>query len=392
MSVTALIVSLLNAVALGQSSLGALILAPKARSGSIYLPLSLFFTANALTELASLVTLPLFFEVNPLYSALTGFASIPVICVLAPLFWIYVRGLTSEHSNIWIKRDGYHLGLGFIALALPLIALLMPSADLLALFSPNDYTQSRSTTQKLLIIAIKTVDILVIVQVGFYIVLIVNRLSTYRKKLAQLFASTEHLELRWFRWLALFMLAYFVLSALSLLVDTMFRSPHSITLWEALVDVGLITTLCVWGLRQQPNLAIEARALKVDDLPAEKYRNSALSVEQCKALSVKIQNAMQSDKLYRKENVSLRVLAKHIGELPSYVTQTLNTEIGSSFFDYVNKWRIDEAALRLSNSDDTVLAIATDVGFNSRSSFYNAFKKIKKVTPSAYRKRRNSPG
>jgi len=96
---------------------------------------------------------------------------------------------------------------------------------------------------------------------------------------------------------------------------------------------------------------------------------------------------MSNDKLFQRDELSLRLLAKHINELPSYVTQTLNTEIGESFFDYVNRWRIEEASRRLASSDDTVLDIATGVGFNSRSSFYNAFKKITGMTPSAYRKK-----
>ena len=83
----------------------------------------------------------------------------------------------------------------------------------------------------------------------------------------------------------------------------------------------------------------------------------------------------------------MSVLAKHIKELPSYVTQTLNIEIGESFFDYINSWRIDYASEALIKTDETVLDIAVDAGFNSRSSFYKAFKNIKGCTPSEYRKR-----
>lgn len=385
MTIYSFIISLLTAVTFGQSLLCALILAPRLRLKSVYLPLALFFIANALTELSSLAILPIFFSVSPLYSGIVGFAAIPLYCVLAPLFWIYVRGLTSEHSSIWKTNDPWHFTLAVITLSLPAIAWLMPPGEFIALFSPSDDKQ-RSLVQTILVASTKAVDILIILQIAFYSVLIVKRLATYRKKLTQLFASTEHLELRWFRWLALFLFSYVVLSVISIAAEALFRSPHSLDIWEKLVDVGLIITLAIWGLRQKPGLSIESQAILADSKQVKKYKNSALSQAQCKALALKIERAMLDDKLYQKDDLSLRLLAKHISELPYYVTQTLNTEIEESFFDYVNRWRIKDATFRLANSKETVLDIATDVGFNSRSSFYNAFKKIKGTTPSAYRK------
>ena len=211
----------------------------------------------------------------------------------------------------------------------------------------------------------------------------------------QLFASTEHLELRWFNWLGGFMLAYLLLSIISLLANTLFESPHSLELWESLIDLGLITTLAVWSLRQKPGLAIESRAIEretqqFNDNPnnseSKKYQNSGLSKQAKVELANKINTAMSESKLYKSELLSLSVLAKHIGELPSYVTQTLSLEIGESFFEYINRWRIEDAAQRLRESDQTVLEIANEVGFNSRSSFYKAFKKLQGCTPSVYRK------
>ncbi|UWR78319.1 helix-turn-helix domain-containing protein (plasmid) [Phaeobacter inhibens] len=57
-----------------------------------------------------------------------------------------------------------------------------------------------------------------------------------------------------------------------------------------------------------------------------------------------------------------------------YVPGT-HEKIGQRFFDYINHWRIQDAKNRLRSSDATILAIAYDVGFNSRSSFYTAFKR-----------------
>ena len=94
---------------------------------------------------------------------------------------------------------------------------------------------------------------------------------------------------------------------------------------------------------------------------------------------------MHSDRLYRDPNLTLSALSKHVGVSSNYVSQTLNERVGQSFFEFVNGWRVDEAIPLLRGGDDTVLAIAFEVGFNSRSSFYTAFKKKTGLTPSAYK-------
>ena len=100
---------------------------------------------------------------------------------------------------------------------------------------------------------------------------------------------------------------------------------------------------------------------------------------------------MERDHLHRDPNLSLWALSRHIGASPNYVSQTLNEIIGESFFDFVNRYRIEEAMNRLEATDDNVLTITYDVGFNARSSFYNAFKRVTGQTPTSYRKNIVSP-
>jgi len=57
----------------------------------------------------------------------------------------------------------------------------------------------------------------------------------------------------------------------------------------------------------------------------------------------------------------------------------------TTFFDYVARWRVEAAKQHLASNQASVLEIAIDVGFNSRSTFYKAFKRETGVTPSAFR-------
>ena len=84
--------------------------------------------------------------------------------------------------------------------------------------------------------------------------------------------------------------------------------------------------------------------------------------------------------------VSLPKLARAVGITPNQLSYVLNHHVGKSFFDFVNAARIDEArSVLVLEPDRTILDIALSVGFNSKSTFNLAFKKITGETPSAVR-------
>jgi AraC-like DNA-binding protein len=68
----------------------------------------------------------------------------------------------------------------------------------------------------------------------------------------------------------------------------------------------------------------------------------------------------------------------------------INARLNKNFFDFVNEFRIKEAAAMLRNpeyKDYNIMRIAFEVGFKSKSTFNKAFKKHTRFTPSAYRKK-----
>lgn len=84
--------------------------------------------------------------------------------------------------------------------------------------------------------------------------------------------------------------------------------------------------------------------------------------------------------------LSMPKLADAIGATPNQLSHVLNQHLGKSFFDFVNEVRVDEASrLLIEEPNRTILDIATEVGFNSKSTFNQAFKKITGHTPSNYR-------
>lgn len=96
---------------------------------------------------------------------------------------------------------------------------------------------------------------------------------------------------------------------------------------------------------------------------------------------------MQTEKPYLDAELSLQKLAMGIDLPEKQVSHLINHHLGKHFFDYINEFRIKEAkALLRDQRALTVLEILYEVGFNSKSSFYTAFKKETGQTPTNYRK------
>ena len=121
-------------------------------------------------------------------------------------------------------------------------------------------------------------------------------------------------------------------------------------------------------------------------LPAAgKYARSALPDTRQAEIAARLEQAMRDGRLYRDPLLSLSTLATRVAITPNHLSQTLNDHLGQSFFDYVNRWRVEEAVARIAASDEAILAIAYEVGFNSRSTFNTAVKKHAGRPPSTFR-------
>ncbi len=356
----------------------------------VYLPLALFFVAEALNCCLTIFSAADGPETAPVLVKLANAITVPIAMTQAPLFWLYVRALTSEDDEERVRYKMLHLLPFFAATVFVWLYLKLP----MALIEGAGIDIITPWIQ-FLILSVYAVLVLFYVQVAIYLVITIRLLVTYNSRLKDLFASTESRELNWVWWIALVGAAFWVFNVAVLLLKL-------VGLWDwatpainpevvnQVISGSLIWVIALWGLRQNPGLLREIDEGDRAELQASKetakYKNSALTSDHAKRIAAKIERAMMRDLLYRDPNLSLWDLAKHIGATSNYVSQTLNETLGESFFDYVNRWRIKDAVQQMDTSDETVLVLAYDVGFNSRSSFYKAFRRETGMTPSQFRR------
>lgn len=119
---------------------------------------------------------------------------------------------------------------------------------------------------------------------------------------------------------------------------------------------------------------------------AQKYKNSNITADTQKALLNKLSKIMMESKPFLKTDFSLPDLAQQLGSSVHVLSQVINNGLGKSFFEMVAEYRIEEAKKLLKDQPNIkVEEIAEQVGYNSKSSFNNSFKKLTGFTPSEYR-------
>ncbi|MCP4216779.1 MAG: helix-turn-helix domain-containing protein [bacterium] len=128
-------------------------------------------------------------------------------------------------------------------------------------------------------------------------------------------------------------------------------------------------------------------------LVPKKYKRSALTEDKSSVYLRKAMFQVEEKKIYRDPNVSLKTLSSQLMISPRTLSQVINEQLKRNFFDLINQYRIEEAQMLLTEpgaGDRSILDIGYEVGFNSKSAFNRAFKKITQMTPSQYRKQNKS--
>jgi len=121
---------------------------------------------------------------------------------------------------------------------------------------------------------------------------------------------------------------------------------------------------------------------------SEKYARSGLQDDLAEEYLTKLLHFMDEEKPYLDGDMTIHDLSRKTGIPRYHITEVLNEKHHRNFFSFVNEYRVREVISRISDpkyQHYTILAIAFDAGFNSKSTFNTFFKSYTGKTPSAYR-------
>lgn len=121
----------------------------------------------------------------------------------------------------------------------------------------------------------------------------------------------------------------------------------------------------------------------------KKYAKSGLSAQEMNQIEEKLKDVLQEEKPYLDADLSLKKLAELVGTTSNHLSQVINSKSKKNFFDFINSYRIEELKSLMNNPSNqkfTMLSLAFEAGFKSKSTFNASFKKLTGLTPTEYAK------
>lgn len=292
------------------------------------------------------------------------------------LFYVYVRELVEARGLR--PRDGVHL-LGFaVMLALNAHVLLMSDQQMQALSSR--WVAGEKTIGSWF-------DVPLFVYSLSYVAAALVRVHRYRRHLRERRSDADRMSLRWIDVMAGCQVVVWIIAT---------------TQWLATVpgiDYRLLfgavaAWVCVvgWLSLNQSSVASEPSGEEADDA-----RRSPVEAGDARFPAVEARLAQlmgDGDALYREPALTIAQVAKRSGYPEYLVSAVINRRFGGTFWDYINRLRVEAVRIHLADAADTrtILDVAYDCGFTSKSTFNAAFKRQVGETPSHYRKRHGQEG
>lgn len=295
------------------------------------------------------------------------FASIHqnLVFLFGPLLWLYFK--TIEANQPFRKKDFLHF----------LPAILFSCGKLIHWWT---WFPAGHTYFNLLIF-------LMLSHLAAY-GLVMWRFLKNKKKNANGHLSSQgfQIKLKWFRTL-LWLYSGFVLGYLAYYLLS--RTPFFTLTQDYSISLAMTVFIYAVGYLGYKQPEIFSGLILKNAFLSGKYQNSSLTPAASQSLLVKLLEYMDKDKPFLDNELRLTTLADELKVSVHHLSQVVNEQVGKSFSDFINDYRVEAAKKMLlnpKNKDIYIINVAYAAGFNNKTSFNKAFKNYTGLSPSEFRK------
>lgn len=275
-----------------------------------------------------------------------------------PLYFIYICALVGRPLKAWHK-----------------LLLLLPAALVAAAMLLTDGPGPEMARK-----VISLIQIPLVCYFGF------RRLQAFDAKLADIYADTEEHSTGEIKGL---LLAFFLISVLSIVASVLGRQFFAETDWPYLVTTALPFSVLLYVLGfigfVRPHTSLQDEAQGVMGNGSWVMSNGSCVTEE--GLGQKIEALMSEEHLFLMKGLKIDDVASRTGSCRTYISNYINQTHGCSFSDYINRQRIAYAkTLMQRDAGAKMLSVAMDSGFSSEQSFYRNFQKFEGIKPAQWQK------
>lgn len=234
----------------------------------------------------------------------------------------------------------------------------------------------------------KIIMVIIILSGILYVTLSIMTVRQYKRRISDLYSNTEKINLNW---------SYYLITGIALIWVAVIMKNETLifTLVGLFILVASyfgITHANILGLSAiQSNNSEEKQVVNENSITV-KYQKNFAGEEVIQSIYQKLRFRMEHEKLYKDPELNLNQVAVLLNVHPNILSQTINSVENKNFYDYINQHRIEEfkrIVILPENQKFTILSLAFESGFNSKTSFNRNFKKYMDCSPREFIKNQN---
>lgn len=315
--------------------------------------------------------------------SLTNFTE-PLNLILGPFLYLFVKKSIDQMPS---KKEWLHFILPLLYLGYMMFDYLQTNE-----FKYNSYVSSyhpdwprldvKTTIRPDPLDLKRYLNLVTAIQILFYVVLSFVKISRTARLSGSTLISTRDDVLRSLRNMVIHLL---IIVIIFIFVKLNFEGDLGD--YFIGVYVGIFTLMTT--LRVMNESAYFERTASFIDLPDVKYRKSSLNENSKQKILNEIITEFEKKEYFMENLASLSDLSKKIGQSHHHVSQVINEKLGKNFFELLAYYRIEKAKDILKSDKGakiTIEELSELVGYNSKTAFNNAFRKLTGKTPSEFKK------
>lgn len=310
---------------------------------------------------------------------------ISLLLLHGPFLYLYISSLTNDKFQISWKNLIHFTPFVLFNLYIVLASFFPHYAQKIRLDHSDNVHGTAYFFNLFLILTVLSGPVYILLTIRLFRKLDINIFNN--------FSVSENVSLDWMRKL----IYTFGVVWTVLMIFTTIHHVFGLFSWSFCTN-GLFLSLSVFilligflGLNQKeifvqyPDKQIEY----VIDEPKAKYATTLLKEDEMDDYIKKIVQYMDEEKPYLDADISLPELSERMNIPSHHLSRVINEKLNLNFFDFINQYRVEEVKSRIHDPQYehlSILGIAFDSGFNTKSAFNRVFKKMTGMTPSEFKR------
>ncbi|WP_298223898.1 AraC family transcriptional regulator [Flavobacterium sp.] len=303
-------------------------------------------------------------------------------CIIAPVFYFSILYYVRPKRR-WKATDNLHFLFPFLML------LLMILSHFVAV-EPAKSEADKDLEHRALVIF----SVVFCALIAFYCIKAMLLLNHYQKNLYLYASSVQHVDLKWLQ-----LVGYCVLLlALVWVLDIIFElSEHFVyyDIFSSTITFVGVYFIAFHALKQKEVFPFQKKDqdaidhLIIENSGNDNPKKKLVPEDKLEALKAALLQVMEQQKPFLEYDLSLIKLAALLETTPHLLSYTINNGFHENFYQFVNRYRIEEAQKLILDPNMNhlnLLGIGYEVGFNSKTAFFSTFKKITNQTPTAFKR------